>query len=218
VEKASIFLFSANYAWLIPVPAGKVFTVNVHPTLLPEGRGPTPLPWLLKKYQNYAGVTFHKLSSQFDEGDIIYQKPIQLDSRESLETMIVKLHFEIPVMLDELLSNFTHHYHSALKQLKGSYWPKVGLNDRVIDWKEKVGDIEQLARAFGRLGVIAIVKGQALLVNHIEVSQSRHHWSIGSTLIEDDDTLVIAASDGFVIIMRGSIIEIMDLSKLSLKI
>jgi hypothetical protein len=47
--------------------------VNFHPSLLPLYRGPVPSYWCIKNGENYTGFTLHKVSSEIDQGEILYQ-------------------------------------------------------------------------------------------------------------------------------------------------
>jgi methionyl-tRNA formyltransferase len=49
----------AEYSYLLPVTKVK-YAINIHPTLLPEGRGPTPLPFLITQ-PKFSGITLHKI-------------------------------------------------------------------------------------------------------------------------------------------------------------
>jgi len=202
-------LFSIEYAWLIPIPEKMqgVYTINVHPSMLPDGRGTTPVSWIINSNPQYAGITFHKLTNEFDSGDIIYQKPMTLASGESFETLMIKLHLTIPIMLNELLNNFEALYHKAKKQGISSTWPKLEINDRVIDWNMTVKKVKALAACCGRFGIVAMLNNETLLVNNIEVGQIKHSYKNGTIIKEDNDTYVVAVSDGFVILMKHNIIE-----------
>ena len=200
-------IYSSEYPWLIPVSGTGLKSINMHPTLLPDGRGPTPLIWLLKKYPEYAGVTFHKLSDEFDCGDIVYQQKISLNTNETWETLVARLHIQVPVYLDELLSNFDTYYENAQSQQVGSYWPKIELSDRTVSWNMNVSEIQQLTRACGRFGVVTNFADVTLLVNHIQVSQCHHQYPPGILIKEDEETYVISASDGIVVILKRDITE-----------
>lgn len=50
--------------------------LNVHPSLLPEGRGPDPLFWTLRRGDGRTGVTVHALGGRFDAGPIYAQRAI----------------------------------------------------------------------------------------------------------------------------------------------
>ena len=199
--------FSAEYPWLIPVPDISVKTINVHPTLLPEGKGPTPVIWLIKKYQEFAGITFHKLSSEFDSGDIILQQPMQITENDSYETWMAKLNIEIPIQLSRLLEDFDNLYKSARPQSGGSYWPKIELSHRTINWYAGVHEIEKLVRACGRFGAMTTISGDIMLINHVHASQFHHQWAAGTLLRKDEESYVMAASDGIVVLMKRDIVE-----------
>jgi methionyl-tRNA formyltransferase len=47
--------------------------INIHPSLLPEGRGPDPLFWTLRRGDGQAGVTIHELVDEFDAGPVLAQ-------------------------------------------------------------------------------------------------------------------------------------------------
>ena len=61
-------IISAAYVYKIPEHATYVpFAVNVHPTLLPHGKGSWPLPWTILKDLPESGVTLHKISQKWDK-------------------------------------------------------------------------------------------------------------------------------------------------------
>jgi methionyl-tRNA formyltransferase len=207
IEDGMDCIFTVEYPWLIPEVSDHVYTINVHPTLLPFGRGPTPIIWILKQYKDQAGVTFHKLAKEFDKGDIIYQQPIVVEDDENWESLLMKLHLKIPVFLDQLLSNLNPLYLNSTKQGVGSYWPKISLKDRLISWQWSIKEIDQLVKACGRFGVVVDIVGQVLLVNNIKTTHIKHEHIIGDLIREDDETYVVAVSDGVAIIMKRNIIE-----------
>jgi methionyl-tRNA formyltransferase len=48
-------------------------TLNLHPSLLPRYRGPTPLFWQLRHGEPVIGVTLHHVAREIDAGDIVAQ-------------------------------------------------------------------------------------------------------------------------------------------------
>lgn len=204
--------FSIEYPHLIPLPSSQVMTLNMHPTLLPEGRGATPLSHLILHCPQHAGITFHKLAGSFDEGDIVFQSPIQFDDDEGLESLIVKLHYKIPKLLNDVLKNLTELYQQAKPQSGGSYWPKLTDQQRILDWQDSMDNISLMIRAFGRFGVIACLEHEAWLVNHVDVHKTLHSIASGTVLTHDDKTCVVAVSGGMVVIYKDSIMDRLDIS------
>ena len=78
-----------GYPWKIPV-VENMYQVNIHPSLLPIGRGPWPMPVSILKGID-SGVTLHKLTEKIDEGDIILQEIIPADPRDNLVTLTEKI-------------------------------------------------------------------------------------------------------------------------------
>ncbi len=69
----------ASYGKIIPESALELFPrglLNVHPSLLPKLRGPSPIESTIL-HENTAGVTIIKLDKEVDHGPIIAQKEIQ---------------------------------------------------------------------------------------------------------------------------------------------
>lgn len=64
---------------------------NLHPSLLPKFKGKDPILKAIEKRAKYTGVTIHKLTEKFDEGEILYQKKIKikkLEKKEIIKSMI----------------------------------------------------------------------------------------------------------------------------------
>lgn len=57
--------------------------INVHPSLLPRYRGPTPTFWMLFNGESETGVTFHRMTSRIDQGEILAQRRMPLDTNKS---------------------------------------------------------------------------------------------------------------------------------------
>lgn len=69
----------ACFPWRIPATVLTLPTygfLNVHPSLLPAYRGPTPLFWQLRGGLSHGGVTVHWMDTTFDTGPIAAQTAI----------------------------------------------------------------------------------------------------------------------------------------------
>lgn len=52
----------------------RVAALNVHPSMLPENRGPDPLFWAFKRGDGRFGVSVHAIKGRLDAGDIVEQQ------------------------------------------------------------------------------------------------------------------------------------------------
>ena len=72
-------LVVASYGAKIPDEIIDLFpprhAINIHPSLLPEYRGPAPIQWAIANGETETGITILELSKdKFDRGDILMQE------------------------------------------------------------------------------------------------------------------------------------------------
>ena len=51
----------------------RVAAVNLHPSLLPKYRGPTPTHWAVINGETASGITYHRLTDRLDAGEVLWQ-------------------------------------------------------------------------------------------------------------------------------------------------
>jgi methionyl-tRNA formyltransferase len=67
---------AACFPWRLPRAAREtppLGILNIHPSLLPMGRGPEPVFWTLRRGEPATGVTVHRMDEGFDTGPIVAQ-------------------------------------------------------------------------------------------------------------------------------------------------
>jgi methionyl-tRNA formyltransferase len=65
--------------------------VNLHPSLLPRHRGPSPIQWALVSGDRVTGVTVMRLDEGMDTGPILLQEQTDVDPRDTAETLSQRL-------------------------------------------------------------------------------------------------------------------------------
>src|SRR3989344_3505065 len=65
--------------------------LNIHPSLLPKYRGPSPIITAILEGETETGVTIIKLDEELDHGPIISQKAIKIQQSETTESLTEKL-------------------------------------------------------------------------------------------------------------------------------
>jgi methionyl-tRNA formyltransferase len=219
--------YSAEYPWKIPVPVGLKYAINLHPTLLPEGRGMTPLPHLILKQSIYAGITLHKLSNEFDTGDILLQKAILLDEDETFNSLSAKIFKQTPELLSTLLSDLDGYCQNSQPQEEGSDWPSITAGEQTLDWRQPTAGLLTTLRAFGSLGTYADIAGRACVITFSSASSSfliptfsqqpqstlavngkcyQHNYSAGQVILNNGLHITIATLDGELCIPNESIL------------
>ncbi|NQT90520.1 MAG: hypothetical protein HQ558_04625 [Candidatus Omnitrophica bacterium] len=83
--------------------APKYGTINIHPSLLPKHRGPSPNYWVIKNKEAVTGLTAHYMNKEIDAGPIINQVEIPVVPADSTETLINKQKQCVGMLLQETL-------------------------------------------------------------------------------------------------------------------
>jgi methionyl-tRNA formyltransferase len=205
VEQGVELFFSAEYPWKIPIPVEMKYAFNAHPTLLPEGKGMTPLPELILRRSIYAGITLHKLNNDFDTGDILLQKSMFLDDDETFDSLSKKVFEQTPSLLFTLLDDLEHYYENSQQQGEGSYWPPITKAQQSLDWKLSTAQIEIKLRAFGSLGIYANINGKACVITLATVKIYQHNYNAGQVILDDNQNISVAIIDGELCIPKNSL-------------
>ena len=148
LKQAGCRLFiCGGYYYKIPVDASFPM-VNIHPTRLPEGRGPWPMPIAILKGMTEGGVTIHKLTEQFDCGDILLQETFPMAADETLVSYMEKARALLPAMIERLADGVDRLWKTALPQGEGEYWPEPGPEVYTVDSRMTVAKADRILRAF----------------------------------------------------------------------
>jgi len=119
-------------ASLLSLP--RLGALNVHPSLLPDNRGPDPLFWTFWRGDTATGVTIHLMDERFDTGPILAQQgePVTEDMTEAaLEARLATLGGEVLVRSLGALANGSSHSQPQDESQATSFpWPSE--NDFVV--------------------------------------------------------------------------------------
>lgn len=198
-------LITAAFQYRIPSDAlneAGIMGLNIHPSLLPDGRGPWPLPWLILKGLPQGGVTLHKLQQSFDSGEILLQQPFAIENTDNLETLSFKSRVIAAVLMREFLREPNRYWGKSKIQGGGSYWPMPSEAERSLDWNMPVEHILRIVRAFGKFESYANFDGVDWLVQDATVWRESHQFTPGTVVQRTNREVLIAALDGFVCVRQ----------------
>jgi len=117
VNKIDLIIL-AGFLWLVPDNILNKFQnriINIHPALLPKYGGKGMYghhvhETVLANHEKKSGITIHYVNDIYDEGQIIFQKEIEVlpdDSPDSLAARIHELEYEFyPKIIENILSGF----------------------------------------------------------------------------------------------------------------
>ena len=151
--------------------------VNVHPSLLPEYRGPNPYTHVILNDEIQTGVTIHKMDANFDTGDILVQNAISILKNETMGTLFNKLNR----LSADLLIHFLGVYEQAGmpqgvsqdKLNKPKYYASKIIPETkqvAIDWTRSAYELERFIRALNPfLPATTSYKGYSIKVFSAEI-------------------------------------------------
>lgn len=122
--------------------------VNIHPALLPVGRGAWPMPVALLRGLGESGVTLHKIDGGFDTGDILLQEAAPILPEDTLETLTDRLRALLPGMMARLIADFDGLWANARPQGPGETWPCPDEKDYPITPETGWREADRILRAF----------------------------------------------------------------------
>lgn len=118
-------------------------SVNIHASLLPKYRGAAPINYALIHGDKKTGVTFMKMNAKMDAGDILFQKPVRIERRDTL-----------PLLEDRLARAAAHYVNPVIHRISGrrlaakkqderrvTYAPLIKKTDGLIDWRQPASRI-----------------------------------------------------------------------------
>jgi methionyl-tRNA formyltransferase len=141
------------YGQIVPQEIIDIFPkgiVNIHPSLLPKHRGPTPLESVILEGATYTGVSLMSLAKTMDSGPIYAQSELALSGQETKQQLADQLLDIGSSMLLELLPGIIDGSVSAIKQDESSatYDSLIRKEDALIDWSKPAQRLEREVRAY----------------------------------------------------------------------
>jgi methionyl-tRNA formyltransferase len=191
-------LISAAYDYKVPVPSDETLkSVNLHGSLLPEGRGPWPSPHILLRHPEAAGMTLHTMTDEWDRGDILLQEKIEISAHDDSDSLIAKMVFLSGSLSKKLLSNFDRIWASRKPmEGKGSYWKKPTDSERTITPKDDPERISSIFRAFGKATLFTDGEAPAQPVGKVVIWPADINEPIGTLLASNNLQRIYAIRGG----------------------
>ncbi len=123
--------------------------VNVHPSLLPRYRGPSPVFWQVALGETRSGVTVHRMTSGVDEGPILAQIETRIGVHETSGALFPRLARLAARLVIETLDRLEVGPIAERVQdpAAASFQRRFRIEDSLIDWSRPAEDIARLVRA-----------------------------------------------------------------------
>ena len=192
--KADAFVVVA-YGRILPaeiLQLPQMGVVNIHPSLLPKYRGPSPVVTAILEGDNTVGVTIMLLDEGMDTGPILAQStPMQLSGTEKGAELQDALFKEGASMLPDVLKGLQEGTLAAEPQddTKASVTRLIDRSDGEIDWASPAERIDRMIRAYDPWpGTFTSWNGKGLKVLDAQISSaSAFGAAVGAGVVVIDE-------------------------------
>lgn len=167
----------AAYGRILPpavLALPRLGALNIHPSLLPRLRGPSPVATAILEGDRHTGVTVMLLDEGMDTGPILAQsEPLEIGLHDTTGLLTAKL-FQIgATLLVETLAKWERGQLTPVPQNSAAATTTrlLSRSDGLIDWSQPADRIERMARAYDPWpGTFTTWRGKNLKVLEVTVS------------------------------------------------
>ncbi len=196
-------------AELLGVP--RLGFVNLHPSLLPRHRGPSPIQWALVRGDRVTGVTTMLLDEGMDTGPILLQQRVEVGPRETAEELGPRLAVLGAELLVRTLDGLEEGTVVPRPQPEegASVSPMLRRELGEVDWSQPARQLVNRLRGLaGWPGLFTTLRGGRLKLFGLEEVEPRVAGD------EEPGTVVAADASGIVVRCgRGSAARITELQR-----
>lgn len=123
--------------------------LNIHPSLLPKHRGPTPVPTAILNGDQETGVTIIKMDEKVDHGPIVAQFKEEIKPDETADALLERLFEAGAEVLKTLLPSYLEGQIELRKQddAKATYTKLFTREDGKINWQKPGDYLKRFIRA-----------------------------------------------------------------------
>lgn len=207
-QKLVDYFVMVGWRWIVPLKKGTKLIV-FHDSLLPKYRGFNPLVTALINGDTKIGATCLFASREYDDGDIIDQKSIDIlypvKIRDAIELMS-KIYLELFIKVaDSINLNTLKSY--PQDNLKATYSLWRNEDDYFINWNWDANKIERFVNAVGfpYLGAKSFINEKVVLIKELKaVSEDViiENRDSGKVLFKNNGILTVVCGKGLVSIQE----------------
>ncbi len=150
--------FVAEYSFKLPVAEDERFRgINIHSSLLPQGRSYYPIECAMERQLDTTGVTMHKLASAIDSGDILAQRSYPIEQNDDSIDIYLKSAKNALEMTKEVMADFEKAWCGAVKQhVNQPYWKRPNGELMTLNHNMTVAEAKEIYRKYNKMTVVII--------------------------------------------------------------
>lgn len=196
----------ASYGLLLPktvIDHPRYGCLNIHPSLLPRYRGPSPIMTAILDGQSTTGVSVMRMDEGLDTGPILAQKEMVIRSEDTTKSLTDALFVQGAALLVQVLADLVNGQIEPLPQDESmaTHTRKVVKSDGKADWSLPAIQIERQIRAFNPWPILhSSWKGKDIRIIEAVAVQTSRKGTPGKVIKLDEESPVgIITGDGIIV-------------------
>jgi len=123
--------------------------INIHPSLLPKYRGPSPIQAAIMNRDTETGISIQTLAQQMDCGDILAMEKFQLTGTETAGSLTEVVSVKAAQMLPPVIKSIAigNVQKTAQNNNLASYCTLISKDEGTLDWNKSAAEIDAKIRA-----------------------------------------------------------------------
>jgi len=195
-------IFGPKFLALFPLGG-----INVHPSLLPKYRGPSPIQAAILNRDSVTGISVQTLAQEMDQGDILAVEKIELSGRETAGSLGELAAQKAAPLLVQVLMKIKDGTvtKTAQNHNEASYCKLITRDDGLIDWSLSAAQIEAKIRAFDQGPLCRTIhKGRELYILEADIFKGQaQEKSPGQVLgIDKENGILIQTGEGILSVTK----------------
>lgn len=179
--------------------------VNIHASLLPKYRGAGPIQWAVINGEKKTGVTIMQMEKGLDTGDMLFAAEVEIDDRETADTLHDKLAAAGAELIVEALAKIEAGDVQPVKQDNNNscYAKMLTKSMGKIDWNMEAGKLDCLIRGLiSWPGASTVFRGKTLKIWEEEPAAAASFTAQtgarepGTVLAVEKDAFYVQTGDG----------------------
>lgn len=183
--------------------------INIHASILPEFKGPSPIFYTLFNEKKISGITIFKINEIIDDGDIIYKSFFYIKKNEKYTNLYKRLYKFSSYLIINILKNIKNKKNIIINKcnnlnINNSYTKKINKNLFEIKWNYEVKFIDKIIRlSTNEIKSFFLYKNINIkIINHEYIYDKNINSNFGKIYLINNYGVYIKVLNGFIVLKR----------------
>lgn len=182
-------------------------SLNIHGSLLPEGRGGAPLHWAIINGKKKTGISIMEMVSKMDAGDYFSQYEIEINDNDTVDDLFKNMsNLILSKSAVGLLEVDNGAKPISQDEDKVTFWMNVKKEDAKIEFENSSITIHNKIRGLtSKPGAWALMEDNVVKINGSKLTNIKSVGEPGTIFNIDDEGAYVSTSDDAIILKEMTV-------------